>query len=216
MFMHPFNHPQIHLIPLVFILHLIHALPLSSSLLLAITTIFSAIPSTPNTRILSNLYRKIRTHESCFEYQLCLHQMESISADVILLPKTNLLWKDYKVYQETTKHRRNLFTHSCQNTSFSARYYDTPYQPGGTCSILTHGIVGHYHLSMHDASLGQWNIINLKYLQWLSLVHHLLLSNVPYLSPTSWSKNLLHATMVPTLRQWHHKSKSMVSILSQP
>ena len=69
----------------------------------------------------------ISTHESCFEYQLCLHQMDSVSADVILLPETNLHWKDYTVFQETTKHQRNLFAHSLQNTSFSARYYDTLY-----------------------------------------------------------------------------------------
>ena len=31
----------------------------------------------------------LRYHESCFEYQLCLEQMKSISADVIMLPETN-------------------------------------------------------------------------------------------------------------------------------
>ena len=93
-------------------------------------------------------------HESCFEYQLCLEQMKSISADVIMLPKTHLLWKDYQVFKQTTDHRRNIFDHSCQNTSSSKGHYNSPYQPGGTCSIITDSIVGHYHSSYNDPSLG--------------------------------------------------------------
>ena len=104
----------------------------------------------------------ISTNESCFEYQLCLHQMNSVFADIILLPETNLLWKDYTIFNATTNYHRNLFTHSRQNTSFSSRHYDSPYQPGGTCSILANGIVGHYHSSTHDSILGRWNIINLN------------------------------------------------------
>ena len=56
--------------------------------------------------------------ESCFEYQLCLTQMNSVSADIIMLSETNLLWKDYNIHKHTTEHRRNLFTHFWQNTSF--------------------------------------------------------------------------------------------------
>ena len=100
--------------------------------------------------------------ESCFEYQLCLAQMNSVSADVIMLSETNLLWKDYNIHKHTTEHRRNLHTHSRQNTSFSAKHYGTPYQPGGTCSILTNAIVGHYHSSQKDSILGRWNVINLN------------------------------------------------------
>ena len=100
--------------------------------------------------------------ESCFEYELCLAQMNSVSADVIMLSETNLFWKDYNIHKHTTEHRRNLHTHSRQNTSFSAKYYGTPYQPGGTCSILTDAIVGHYHSSQKDAILGRWNVINVN------------------------------------------------------
>ena len=91
-------------------------------------------------------------------YQLCLHQMHSVSADIIMLLETNLLWKDYQVYKATTNHRRNIFTHSCQNGSYSKKPFHTPYQPVGTCSILTNKMVGHYHSSSTDSSLGRWNI----------------------------------------------------------
>ena len=101
-------------------------------------------------------------NEGCFEYQLCLEQMNSVSADVILLSETNLLWKDYNVFKQTTDHRRNLFSHSRQNTCFSAKHYGSPYQPGGTCSVLMNSIVGHYHSSQKDSLLGRWNIINLN------------------------------------------------------
>ena len=88
--------------------------------------------------------------------------MNSVCADIIMLPETNLLWKNYKVYQQTTEHRRKLFSHSRQNTSFSKKSFDSPYQPGGTCSILVNKLVGHYHSSATDSILGRWNIINLN------------------------------------------------------
>ena len=137
--------------------------------------------------------------------------MNSVSADVILLSETNLLWKDYNVFKQTSDHRRNLFSHPRQNTSFSTKHYGSPYQPGGTCSVLTNSIVGHYHSSPKDSLLGRWNITNL---------------NVPggkvlsIISCYQTCHNNSTTTARPKtffMQQWskYHKSSSMTAILSQ-
>ena len=97
-----------------------------------------------------------------FSYQLCLHNMQSISADIILLPETNIQWNDYSVAAVTSRHRRDTFSFSKQISSNSTQIYDSTYQPGGTCSILVDKMVGRHHSSFSDPTLGRWTVTNLN------------------------------------------------------
>ena len=97
-----------------------------------------------------------------FSYQLCLQNMKSISADIVLLPETNLKWNDYDVVSTTSKHRRHIFEFSKQITSNSTHTYDSVYQPGGTCSVIIDKLIGRYHSSLNDSNLGRWTITNLS------------------------------------------------------
>ena len=106
---------------------LIHIPPPYCSLLPLITTIY-LVTLYPTKSIVHPIcspnLNGISSHESCFKYQLCIQEMTSIAADVILLPETNLLWKDWKVHNETTAHQQNLLTHSRQNTdSFKTKHF---------------------------------------------------------------------------------------------
>ena len=88
--------------------------------------------------------------------------MQSISADIILLPETNIQWNDYSVATVTSRHRRDTFSFSKQISSNSIQIYDSTYQPGGTCSILVDKMVGRHHSSFSDPTLGRWTVTNLN------------------------------------------------------
>ena len=96
-----------------------------------------------------------------FAFQLALENMKSVSADILLFPKTNIHWSDYNVTQSTNRRRRNTFQFSKQISSHSQLHYDTPYQPGGTTSIITDNLIGRYHSSTSDMVLGRWSVIHL-------------------------------------------------------
>ena len=97
-----------------------------------------------------------------FEYQLCLENMKSISADILLFPETNLAWNRYDIQQLAHQYRQNTFQFSRQISSNSKHTYETPYQPGGTCSIITNKLVGRFHSSTTDPELGRWSVITLN------------------------------------------------------
>ena len=97
-----------------------------------------------------------------FSYQMCLHNIQSISTDIALFPETNLQWTDYNVRTSSNNHRRNTFNFSKQVTSNSTHSYNSTYQPGGTCSILIDKMVGRHHSSTNDTTLGRWSITNLS------------------------------------------------------
>ena len=103
----------------------------------------------------------ISSENNFFEYQLLLHHMKSVDTDIILLPETNLCWSRYNVISSTNKHRKHVFHFSKQSTSNSQRSYESSYQPGGTASIITNNVVGRFHSSLSDDSLGRWSISNL-------------------------------------------------------
>ena len=96
-----------------------------------------------------------------FAFQLALENMKSVSADILLFPETNIHWSDYNIIQSTNRHRRNTFNFSKQVNSHSQLHYDTPYQPGGTTSIITDNLIGRYHSSSSDMVLGRWSVIHL-------------------------------------------------------
>ena len=77
-----------------------------------------------------------------FLYQLCFHNIKSISTDIALFPETNLQWTHYTVQTSSNNHRRNTFDFSKQVTSNSNHSYNSTYQPGGICSILIDNMVG--------------------------------------------------------------------------
>ena len=114
-----------------------------------------------NIRLILQNPNGVSSENNYFEYQLLLHNMKSVDSDIILLPETNLCWSRYNVIMPTTKHRKNLFRFSKQVTSNSQRSYNTPYQPGGTATIITNNVVGRFHSSLSDDSLGRWSIVNL-------------------------------------------------------
>ena len=87
-------------------------------------------------------------------YQLCLHNIKSISTDIALFPETNLHWSNYNVQSISNRHRRHIFDYSKQITSNSTHTYNSNYQPGGTCSLLLQKMVGRHHSSFSDSSLG--------------------------------------------------------------
>ena len=103
----------------------------------------------------------ISSENNFFEYQLLLHHMKSVDTDIILLPETNLCWSRYNVISSTNKHRKHVFHFSKQSTSNSQRSYESTYQPGGTAMIITNNVVGRFHSSLSDDSLGRWSISNL-------------------------------------------------------
>lgn len=114
----------------------------------------------------------ISADNDLFAYQLCLDHMKSASADIILLPETNLRWNHYEIQRLANSHRRNIFSFSKQITSNSTHHYESHYQPGGTCTILTDNTVGRFHSSMSDSELGRWSIstINMKRNQRVSII----------------------------------------------
>ena len=95
-------------------------------------------------------------------YQLCLHNIKSISTDIALFPETNLHWSNYNVQSISNRHRRHIFDYSKQITSNSTHTYNSNYQPGGTCSLLLQKMVGRHHSSFSDSSLGRWTVTNLS------------------------------------------------------
>ena len=104
----------------------------------------------------------ISCENDMFEYQYCLHQMHSLCADVILLPETNLYWPIYSIQKSMSDHRKNLHRYSKQVSSCSSLSYKTPYQPGGTCSIMTGNSTGRFHSSQRDEKLGRWSVLHLN------------------------------------------------------
>ena len=96
-----------------------------------------------------------------FSFHLALENFKSVSADVLLFPETNLQWSDYSIIQSANRHRRTTFQFSKQVNSHSQLSYETPYQPGGTTSIITDNLIGRYHSSFSDPSLGRWSVIHL-------------------------------------------------------
>lgn len=96
-----------------------------------------------------------------FSYHLCLENMKSASADVLLFPETNLHWSNYTIIQQATKHRHQVFRFSKQTTSNSTLSYNTSYQPGGTASIITANLVGRFQSSESDSPLGRWSVTHL-------------------------------------------------------
>ena len=88
--------------------------------------------------------------------------MKSINADILLFPETNIAWNQYDVQKLAQEYRRNTFQFSRQISSNSTHTYDSPYQPGGTCSIITNNLVGRYHSSMSDLELGRWSVTTLN------------------------------------------------------
>ena len=114
-----------------------------------------------NIRIVLQNPNGISSEHNFFEYQLLLENMKSVDSDIVLLPETNLCWNRYDVVMATTKHRKNTFRFSKQVTSNSQRSYSNAYQPGGTASIVTNNVVGRFHSSITDESLGRWSISNL-------------------------------------------------------
>ena len=97
-----------------------------------------------------------------FEYEYSIQQMHSLCADVTLLPETNLFWPDYQVYTSTSAHRRHVHQHSKQVYSCSLKKYDSTYQPGGTCSIVSGHATGRVHSTSKDDPLGRWSIMHLN------------------------------------------------------
>ena len=97
-----------------------------------------------------------------FSYQVCLNNMKSVSADIVLLTETNLQWTHPTVLLMSNCHRKRIFDFSIQTTSNSQRNYNSPYQPGGTCSILIDKLVGRHLTSTTDLILGRWNITTLN------------------------------------------------------
>lgn len=97
----------------------------------------------------------------CFEYLTCLQNMHDCSCDIILLSETNLDWKNYRVFKQTSNHRRSVFKFSKQIHASSSLRFDTPYQPGGVATLLTQDTVGRYHSSQVD-DLGRWTVTNLS------------------------------------------------------
>ena len=122
-----------------------------------------SIHDKPNntTRIVLQNPNGFSTENQLFEYQLCLDHMASASADIILLPETNLCWSHYHIIQQTTTHRKNKFRFSKQVTSNSNQVYETSYQPGGTASLLTGDLVSRHQSSSSDDILGRWTVTNL-------------------------------------------------------
>ena len=57
-------------------------------------------------------------------------------------------------------HRKNLHRYSKQVSSCSSLSYKTPYQPGGTCSIMTGNSTSRFHSSQQDEKLGRWSILH--------------------------------------------------------
>ena len=102
-----------------------------------------------------------REHD-CFSFQLALDQLKSISADILLFPETNINWSDFQVRQATNRHCRNTFRFSKQVYSHSQLVFDTPYQPGGTTTIITDNLVSRFLSSSTDAQLGRWSITHLS------------------------------------------------------
>ena len=98
--------------------------------------------------------------------------MKSVSADIILLPETNLQWTHHSILSLSNQHRRRIFNFSKQTTSNSQRIYDSPYQPGGTCSIIVDKLIGRHQESTNDHLLGRWTIttLNMKRNQKLSIL----------------------------------------------
>ena len=77
----------------------------------------------------------------------------------MLFPETNVMWNRYDVQTFARQYRHNTFDFSHQNTSNSIHTYNSAYQPGGTCSILTNNLVGRFHSSDTNQTFGQWTII---------------------------------------------------------
>ena len=96
-----------------------------------------------------------------FSFHLALENLKSVSADVLLFPETNLQWSDYNITQSANRHRRTTFQFSKQVNSHSQLHYDTPYQPGGTTSFITDNLIGRYHSSTSDTTLGRWSVIHM-------------------------------------------------------
>ena len=88
--------------------------------------------------------------------------MNSFCADVMLLTETNLYWPTYSVQKSMADHRKNLHRYSKQVCSCSTLSYNTPYQPGGTCSIMTGNLTGRFHSSQRDEKLGRWSVLHLN------------------------------------------------------
>ena len=114
-----------------------------------------------NIRIVLQNPNGISPDNDFFDYHLYLENMKSISSDIILFTETNLKWNDYNVFKHTTEIRCNVFRFSKQITSSSSIAYDSLYQPGGTCSIITNDMVGRHHSSSSDDPLGRWTITNI-------------------------------------------------------
>ena len=90
----------------------------------------------------------------------------------MLFPETNVMWNRYDVQTFARQYRHNTFDFSHQNTSNSIHTYNSAYQPGGTCSILTNNLVRRFHSSDTDQTFGQWTImtINIKQNRKLSII----------------------------------------------
>ena len=84
----------------------------------------------------------ISHYNECFEYHTCIDQMQENLADIICLTETNIQWNSYKITNQCRKYRQNIFNHSKQISSHSSKTYNSPYQPGGTCTILCNHLVG--------------------------------------------------------------------------
>ena len=112
-------------------------------------------------RIIMQNPHGISHYNECFEYHLYMDQMNNHLADVICLSETNLQWTDYSTTNICSKYRKNVFRHSKQITSNSNLTYDTPFQPGGTCTVLCNSVVGRYHNSISDP-LGRWSVATIN------------------------------------------------------
>lgn len=119
------------------------------------------VKSPDHCRILLQNPNGLSYDNECFEYLLCLQNLRDSASDILLLSETNLDWKNYQVYKQTSAHRRSVFQHSKQVHASSPVRFDTPYQPGGVATLLTGASVGRYHSSVSD-ELGRWTITNLS------------------------------------------------------
>ena len=110
------------------------------------------ITSKPSTSIQVLLQNPngISSTDECFEFKLYLEQMKSLDVNIIAMSETNINWKDYSVYKNTTQHHKTTFVHSHHIPSCSTKSFDTPYQPGGCSITLCDNTTGRYHSSVSD------------------------------------------------------------------
>jgi len=118
--------------------------------------------SPQSTRIILQNPNGFSRENDLFSFQLALENLKSASADILLFPETNLHWSNYDILKAANRHRRNTFQFSKQINSHSQLHYDTPYQPGGTTSIITDNLLGRYHSSSSDMTFGRWSVTHLN------------------------------------------------------